>query len=118
MGAPTWPPNPHTLRAPRLRWDALHSQLHTGALLLERRRFDAVLIAPATIHRLQQLHLTEVEQARGHAVLCREISGQPEVLVRERQREPRGEVAAEQRGRHALREGHVLAHDAALAERL
>src|SRR5207247_9226172 len=85
---------------------------------LERRGLEAVLIAPAAINRLQQLQLTEVEQPGGYAVLAREITGPPEVLVRERQRKPRGEISAEQRGRHAPGEGHVVADDAALAERL
>src|SRR5438876_11709941 len=82
----------------------LQSELHAGALLLKRRRLDPVLAAPASIHRLEQLHLTEVEQTRGHAVLDREVTSEPEVLVGERQGEPRGEVAAEQRGGHPLRE--------------
>ena len=51
-------------------------------------------------------------------MLDREVTSEPEVLVGERQGEPRGEVAAEQRGGHPLRERHVLAHDASLAERL
>ena len=53
-------------------------------------------------------------QARRHAVLRGKITGHPEVLVRERDRKPRGEVSAGQRGRHPLCEGHVLVDDASL----
>src|SRR5207253_6743157 len=96
----------------------LQSELHAGALLLERRRLDPVLAAPASIHRLEQLHLTEVEQTRGHAVLGREGTSEPEVLVGERQVEARGAGAAEERGQQPPAARHSSGPPASSAYRL